>query len=102
MTIWLDQGNYWIDFVQGPLVNVVNGGDYGQVITLVRAGRFAGGSVWISDFSVNTFITGVGLRNTAFNNINYGEEISQIRIEARNQAGVAQDITMQALIFLKK
>jgi len=101
MTKIFDNGDLWIEFVQGATLTVGAAGTYTSNVNLSKPGRFVGGGGFVAASTVHLNFGGIRILQTNGLQILYGNSIGAVRLQCLNVGG-AQDLTLNAIIILKK
>ncbi len=99
MTIIFTNVDFHIEFFELPLQAVGAGGEYNQLATLDKAGRFIGASAYLAGVSSDNDVSGVRILNQSTALLTYGQAITGVRVLARSVN--AQNLTYHVMIWIR-
>jgi len=99
MAIIFTNADFHIEYFDLPAQAVGAGGEYNQLATLSKPGRFVGASAFVRSVSLDRDTGSVGIHNQVAGVLTYGQSITGVRVLLRTVA--AQTISCGVLIFIR-
>jgi len=99
--IILDMGEFWIEYLMGTTSNIAAGLYKDETFTLLRGGHFMGGCSVTSGANSSSVSSGALYCNTN-TAPTIGVEVTQMRVTARNNHSLGNNMRVGYIVFLRK
>jgi len=105
MTVIFDTVDFWIEYFFVPRANLANNASVITTHTLKKAGHYVGAAASVDSNAVGGIIANlnVAIQLAATGaEVPYGASISSIGTRHSNASGIASEVGVQLLVFMRK